>query len=956
MKPIRLPRLTQNSRQFTSVTRQIVFYILLVTSVPLILIGLFALRTGNQGIRSHSNAHFASVALIKSQEVERWIAPLTATSSAIARDPGIGESVKHLLSGNSKTSPSDLQRNLEEKLRRFVNYESQLRDIYIIDVDLQFVAATTRLGSHVDAGKALDILKSNSNQLDGFPRHIWSTETASAAISSSIVDGDETIAYVVIIASTLALNQSLVGDSGIGADGNIYMVDASGNLLTESQAVQVGQEVTQISSTLPFVGELVPQISEYESLDGRSVLGAYHPIKPSNWGIVVESPMSSVYSDMSQMRAAMIGALAAFSLSILLVTILVARKITSPVKILTEGADKIGKGDLAHRIDVPGNDELTQLAESFNNMAYDLAHYQSRMVDAEKAAALRSYSEQHVQRLKSLSRLGIIIATKPSVESLVETVPAPAARIVNADVSMLVLFSDHGEEFESVGVWGSGDTEFTSMILTDAKLLQSLKEGLTIAWPTNLASSDSYQAPIDISIDEVGSLLSVPLFAEGAGVSGAFIAINATKGVQFSEEDQEIAQIVGSHVSAAIHRFRKESRLQKSEQKAVDSATELRATQTQLLHSQKMDSIGRLAGGIAHDFNNLLTPIITYSQLIQRQIDPSQVKLRSNLVDIQAAAERAADLASRMLIFSRRDAAEPRKIDLNALIENMERMLGRMIGEEIEILTATTSDLPHAWVDPGQMEQVLVNMAVNARDAMDGGGRLSIETALSINSQTESSENRIVLTISDTGSGMPEEILEQIFEPFFTTKEAGKGTGLGLATCYSIIEQNEGRITVESEEGKGTIFRMYLPIAQGNEAVFELASPPDDAPMPQGSETILLAEDEQAVRDLVTDLLMDLGYTVLKASNGTEAIDLATSSVHRIDLLVSDIVMPQMGGVELANHLRSDHPNLPVLLTSGYAENTSIESVIEKPHSDFCQKPFSATNLANKVRQLLDSD
>jgi PAS domain S-box-containing protein len=381
--------------------------------------------------------------------------------------------------------------------------------------------------------------------------------------------------------------------------------------------------------------------------------------------------------------------------------------------------------------------------------------------------------------------------------------------------------------------------------------------------------------------------------------------------------------------------------------------------QEQLRQSQKMEAIGQLAGGVAHDFNNLLTVIKGYSQLSildLKENDP----LRSNIEEIEKATQRATDLTRQLLAFSRRQILDLKVLDLNVLLKDLEKMLRRIIGEDIELLTLLSKDLGKVKVDPSQIEQVIFNLAVNARDAMPSGGKLAIETA---NAELDEEYARahvnvapgryVRLSVSDTGFGMTPEVKERVFEPFFTTKEKGKGTGLGLSMVYGIVRQSNGHIWLYSEPGRGATFRIYFPRTE--EEADTLREREETDFFPRGSETILLVEDENLVRDLATRLLEQQGYRVLKAANGQEALLVAKEHVgETIHLLLADIVMPQMGGKELADWLKISRPNVKVLYTSGYADNAIVHHGVLDPGTHLLQKPFSLKTLSHKVREILD--
>jgi two-component system cell cycle sensor histidine kinase/response regulator CckA len=387
--------------------------------------------------------------------------------------------------------------------------------------------------------------------------------------------------------------------------------------------------------------------------------------------------------------------------------------------------------------------------------------------------------------------------------------------------------------------------------------------------------------------------------------------------------------------------------------------TEQRKLQEQFRQAQKMEAVGRLAGGIAHDFNNLLTVITSYSEILLEDLAPQDPR-RGDLEEIRKAAASAAGLTRQLLAFSRQQVLEPRVLDVNAVLASTEKLLQRLLGEDIELVTALVPQPGAVKADPGQLEQVIVNLAVNARDAMPDGGKLTIETA---NADMDEAYARVhlpskpgqyvMLAVSDTGVGMDEQTQRRIFEPFFTTKEVGKGTGLGLATVYGIVKQSGGFIWVYSEPGRGTTFKIYLPrVDEPMEAVTLPAAPKESL---QGTETVLLVEDAAEVR-AVTHLVLDrLGYTVLEAPNGKAALHLATKHHGPIHLLLTDVVMPELGGRHLAEQLTALRPELRVLYASGYTDDAVVRHGVLKPGIAYLQKPFTPQVLARKVREVLDA-
>ena len=391
----------------------------------------------------------------------------------------------------------------------------------------------------------------------------------------------------------------------------------------------------------------------------------------------------------------------------------------------------------------------------------------------------------------------------------------------------------------------------------------------------------------------------------------------------------------------------------------VTDVTERRRMEEQLRQSQKLEAVGRLAGGVAHDFNNLLTAVLGDAQMLVEGLHESD-PLREEAREIQEAARKAAALTRQLLAFGRKEAARPRVLDLGEVVSAMDRMLRRLIGEDVELVTVSDPELGHVRVDPGRIEQVILNLALNARDAMPKGGRLTIETANVQVTEDESWRHievtpgpHVMLAVSDTGCGMSPEVRSHLFEPFFTTKQLGKGTGLGLATVYGIVKQCGGDIWVYSEPGKGTVFKIYFP--RVDEAVERPEARAVEYPPSRGTETVLVVEDESMVRSMAVKVLRGAGYDVLEAGDGEEALRLVTGAKGRkIDLLVTDVVMPRLGGPELASRLRARMPDLRVLFVSGYTDQALDLRQLPGERTAFLSKPFSPSALAQKIREVLD--
>ncbi len=411
-----------------------------------------------------------------------------------------------------------------------------------------------------------------------------------------------------------------------------------------------------------------------------------------------------------------------------------------------------------------------------------------------------------------------------------------------------------------------------------------------------------------------------------------------------AERTAELSQTNASLQQQIIDRVRAEEALRESEE--------------QLRQSQKMEAVGRLAGGIAHDFNNLLTAIIGYSQLTLRQLRQSD-PLRPKIEEIKKSGERAASLTRQLLAFSRKQVLQPKVLNLNEVVADMDNMLRRLISEDVDLLTTLFPALSHVKADPGQIEQVLLNLVVNARDAMPQGGKVTVETKNVVLDETYTARHAavepgryVMLAVSDTGTGMDAATQKRIFEPFFTTKEQGKGTGLGLSTVYGIVKQSGGNICVYSELGQGTTFKVYLPQFAKDATEFE----PREiiVETPQGTETILLVEDDEVVRKLTRETLEMSGYVVLEATNGNHALSVCETHQSQIHLILTDVVMPQMSGREMVQRLSARLSQVPVLYMSGYTDDAIVHHGVLEEGMAFLEKPFTPDALAHKVREVLD--
>jgi signal transduction histidine kinase len=499
----------------------------------------------------------------------------------------------------------------------------------------------------------------------------------------------------------------------------------------------------------------------------------------------------------------------------------------------------------------------------------------------------------------------------------------------------------------------------------DAALVQSaLETGGVTCSITLVQTRDDYLAALERGdIDLILSDFALPDFDGLKALEMArerlpevpFILVSGTAGEEEAIRSLQCGAtdyVVKGHLSRLVPEVRRAMQ-------AVAEHAERRQLEEQFIQSQKMEVIGQLAGGVAHDFNNILAVIIGYADLMMQQLGPAH-PLHKHASEIQHAVERASKLTRQLLIFSRKQAVQPVVLDLNEVLKNLDKMLRKLIDENIEMILVPGKSIGRVKADSGYVGQVLMNLVINARDAMPNGGKLTIEThdvavaeAYAYAHPNLIPGDYVMLAVSDTGTGMTDEVKKHLFEPFYTTKPKGKGTGLGLTTCQTIINQSGGHVGVYSEEGKGTTFKVYLPrVRQAPQVATASATA---GPLPRGTETLLVVEDEPALRLLAQGVLAGQGYEVLLATNGQDGLRVARE--HKgspIRLTVTDVIMPQMGGKVMADWLKATYPDIKVLFTSGYTDDAIVHHGVLDPGVAFLPKPYSPATLTHKVRELLD--
>jgi signal transduction histidine kinase/CheY-like chemotaxis protein len=540
--------------------------------------------------------------------------------------------------------------------------------------------------------------------------------------------------------------------------------------------------------------------------------------------------------------------------------------------------------------------------------------------------------------LEAVGRISESLYARTDIKDAVHYTISTAVELVDADAGTVLLANAEKRQlvfFDAVGPTAS--TVIGASIPWNHGLAGAVFSSGQAEIVTDVGGDPRHLSIVDATTGyTTRQMIVVPLKRWNGQPLGVLEILNKKEDV-FTKEDADILAILSALATAVIEQ--------------MQTTEALRQNEAQLREAQKMEAIGALAGGIAHDFNNLVTVIMGYSEmLLSASFDES--RWRRDVAQIRGAGQRAAGLTRQLLAFSRRQILSPTIVDVNEVILSMAAMLQQLLGADIQVVTNLDSLAQNIEIDRSQLEQVILNLAVNARDAMEHGGRLDFQTSTmrvsEMNPLPVSPGRYVAVTVTDTGCGMDPIVQSQVFEPFFTTKPVGRGTGLGLSTVYGIVQQSGGAITVQSEVGRGTTFTIYLPVTT---KAADLAG--DFSPTrTTGSGTILLVEDEPAVRTLVAKILRDSGYDVLEASHGIEALQIIQTFVDPPDLILTDVVMPQMSGLELIQRVRQRHANINVLYMSGYSDHPALKQDV-LTGTAFLQKPFTPEGLTDVVKQVL---
>jgi PAS domain S-box-containing protein len=650
------------------------------------------------------------------------------------------------------------------------------------------------------------------------------------------------------------------------------------------------------------------------------------------WTLVVESPRGRALAPVQ----AMVEQLAGLTVLLLLLggaaTWVLTGRLTTPLAELAGAAAGLTSGDYTRRVTVRRRDEVGALATTFNAMAESVANARDRL-----AAHAQEIEKQAATLATQATELSL--ANNELSDSVEEAVRA-------RDALDAALHAHAQIAAELDAALASAPVGFA---FYDSSLRFRRVNG-TLAAFTGLPA----EAHVGRTIDEVMPSVASEI---GRHMRHVLTTGECVFDVEFCGDTAAQPGVV-RHWNTTYYPIRAGDGGFLGVGAVLSDQTAYKELEHQLRHAQKMEAVGRLAGGVAHDFNNILTAITNYSHFLLEDLEPADAR-RNDVSEISKAADRATTLVRQLLAFSRQQVLQPRALDLNATVRDLAPMLSRLIGAQVHLDTRLIEGLGVVHADPGQIEQVLVNLVVNASDAMPEGGTLTIETA---NAQLDADYVQqhadavagpyVVLAVSDTGSGMSRETQARIFDPFFTTKELGKGTGLGLATVYGIVKQSGGNVWVYSEPGQGTRFKIYLPRA-ATDVDDDGEQPLPSRPLIGGAETVLLVEDNDAIRIVARRTLVRCGYAVLEASNGLEALARHGGTGGRIDLLVTDLVMPEMGGRDLASRLRDRYPTTRVLYMSGFTHDTALRQSVLQATDFFLEKPFTPDALARKVREVL---
>ena len=923
----------------------------------------------------------------------QWARALVAgrvTQLAVLRSVGEAPAVRALVAEPNQ----DARLAAAEAIQRLLKPEQSRAGVQILDAGFNVVLETGRPGVWADSASRIAFLRAVVPADSGLTGKLHAFGDSILYPIAARIDGGERVLGIVLewrrVAATREAREQVIRLFGGGIT-RILLANRVGDVWTD-----LGGRVPSVNVDLQGTAPL-----SYHRAGAEAMIASAHPVSGTPWTVIMESPRAEALTQARHFlrRTSVI---AAFAIALgLLGAWAVSVSITGPISRLTRTAEALASGSHGMSSFSPTRgDEVGRLAATLDSM---LARLQGSVAERDALA-------EHYRQLFDSVPLPLWVVDRQTYRFLAVNAAAinhygysreeflgmTASEIRPRDDIPRMREEIHQAEqqFKMSGGWThlrkdgtpiQVETQAHSLTFNgiDARIVvvHDVTERLRAA-RARRQLEERYRTLIQnapngvtlIALD--GRFLSAnPALVQmlGYGSEEEIVGLNAWE--RYAQPDQRTSIAAKIRETGAVHRetvqlTREDGKViiaqfsgrivtdpengERYVEAVLEDVTEQRRLEQQIQQSQRMEAVGRLAGGVAHDFNNLLTVILGEVELIELERQPLN---RSTLHEIKNAAERAVGLTRQLLAFSRRQVIEPSSFRLSDPVTDITKMLDRLIGENITIVKKFAADTGVVRADRGQIEQVLTNLAVNARDAMPLGGTLCFETS-NVTLDPEFAPagddvppgDYVLLSVSDTGTGMTDEVKARVFEPFFTTKEPGKGTGLGLATCYGIVKQNGGHIAVYSELGLGTTFRIYLPMV-ADESTRDSARPRGD--LPRGDEVILLVEDEDSVRKITSRILAGLGYQVLQARDGNEALEIAGNS-NGIDLLLTDVVMPRMGGRELAETALAMKPGLKVLFSTGYTDDMVLHHKLIERGVKLILKPFTRESLARKIREVLD--
>ncbi len=886
----------------------------LLVAASLGVVGILAVTSSRASLQQHAQAANKTAATLAARAIEEYVADSARIMNETAGGPNLGR-------GIGDANWVETGKVLENFLKNF----SQFDYVFVLDPSGILRVRVPHAETVGQDFSFRDFYQEAMRTRRPSVSRVYLSKAAQrpqVSIAVPVLDGKE-VRGVLAGALSLEAMSRFVATILPGAQGVVYVVDRSGTLVADSRGTRI-DALAELSGEGAVRAGMAghPGTMEFSDRTGKTFLAAYVPIPRLEWVVVAAQPVRVAYEAADRLRRWLASVALVLAVLSVLAGWALTRGLTRPLLRLTEATEKLGGGDFTVRIPVESrDDEVATLAASFNAMANRLEESYRKVETLNRELELRV-----AERTRDLE------ATNKELEAFTHTALRESQERFRATFEQAAVGLAH---VGTDGRWLRVNQKLCDIVgYTRDELLQRTFQDIT------------HPDHVTVDVKNVRRVLAneLPSYSTAKRYirkDGAVVWINLTTSLvrDLRGQPQYFITVVEDI----------------DDRKRAEEA--LLASEGHVRQLQKMEAVGRLAGGIAHDFNNLLTIMTGRSELLLRRLAPDDAA-RRDLELIKKTAEAAAMLTKQLLAFSRKQMLQPKVLDLNAIVAGVAEMLQRLIGEDIELVTQLEPNLGAVRADPAQIEQIILNLAVNARDALPQGGRLVIETANLELDETFAAANpgavsgpHVLLQVSDTGSGMSAEVQAHVFEPFFTTKEVGKGTGLGLATVYGIVKQHGGYIAVQSAPGAGTAFRIYLKRLNEipDQAEANVAAPRGAA----NSEIVLLVEDEDGVRELASELLTSAGYKVLAAAGPGEALEIARRHGRPIHLLLTDVVMPQMSGRVLAKRLTPEHPEMPVLYMSGYTDDAIGHHGVLEPGTMLLQKPFTPDALTRKVREVL---